>query len=241
MYYPFRGINVKSVTAMCMMTCVALAECAHTPEAPKGGKLCALTFDDGPDPVMTGRILDRLEKYGVNATFFVVGNRLNDGVKPTIDRMMSLGCELENHSWDYGTLDTLEPAAIREKTGRTSELILKYSGRLPRFFRPPNLATSPAMHDSIDLAFVDGVVCNDWAACGTGAQERAAKALEGVEDGAIILLHDVQPEPHPTPEALDIIIPALKRRGYEFVTVSELFRRKGISPAKKGEGWTIVR
>jgi len=83
------------------------------------------------------------------------------------------------------------------------------------------------LFQAVDLTFVGGLTANDWIQS-TTAEQRAAAILNGVRDGTIILLHDVQPEPHPTPEALDIIIPALKNQGYEFVTLSELFRLKGV-------------
>ncbi len=86
------------------------------------------------------------------------------------------------------------------------------------------------MFDAIDMPFVGGVLGYDWAGCDRTPEKIAENVLKGVRDGAIILLHDVQPEPHPIVEALEIIIPELKKMGYEFVTLSELFRRKGVDP-----------
>lgn len=206
-------------------------------------KLCALTFDDGPDTRLTPRILDRLEKYGVPATFFVVGFRINDSTKSVIDRALSLGCEYGNHSWDYNPLDKADPKEIADKIARTNEVIEKYTGKKPLFFRPPNLAVSKTMFDVIDMPFISGVIGFDWAGCDRTPENIANNVLKGVRDGAIILLHDVQPEPHPTPEALDIIIPELKKQGYEFVTLSELFKRKSVDPKDpkyKNKLWVYV-
>jgi len=209
---------------------------------PTPDKLIALTFDDGPDNEKTGKVLDRLKKYGVVATFFQVGQRIGDGTKPTIDRLLKLNCEVENHSATYSPLNSLPAEQVQKNVDKTSELIKQYTGRAPAFFRAPNLATSQTMFDNINLTFIQGVVCNDWGGCNTSAQDRANKALAGARDGAIILLHDVQGDPHPTPEALDILIPELRRQGYEFVTVSELFRRKGVAPTPKtGKVWTYVQ
>ena len=194
------------------------------------GRICALTFDDGPDEDLTPRVLDRLEKHGIVATFFVIGGLINDNTGKIITRAARSGCEIQNHSWGYESMSAMSGEEIRESVKKTSAEIQKYSGKAPSFFRPPNLAVSDTMYETIDLVFAGGLVAHDWAGCNTSAEDRAKEILGGVRDGAIILLHDVQPQPHPTPEALDIIIPELKKRGYRFVTISELFELKGIKP-----------
>jgi peptidoglycan-N-acetylglucosamine deacetylase len=97
------------------------------------------------------------------------------------------------------------------------------------------------MYENVGLPFCEGVLGMDWGGCGTSAEDRANNVLGGMRDGAIILLHDTQMDPHPTTEALDILIPALQKQGYEFVTVSELFRRKGVTPDPKAQRmWKYV-
>ena len=153
-----------------------------------------------------------------------------------------MGCEIGNHSWDYDSLNTVSAEAVQQKITKTQEAIKKFAGVDARFFRPPNLAVSQTMYDTIPLPFVEGVLGFDWAGCGTSAQDRVQKILSGMADGAVILLHDVQPDPHPTPEALDILIPELKKQGYQFVTLSELFKRKGVdSASRKGSMWKYVK
>ncbi len=193
-------------------------------------KICALTFDDGPDVNLTPLVLDKLEKHGVVASFFVIGQFVNDDTRPVIERAIKLGCEIENHSWSWSSLDRMTADQVRESVERTSEVIERVTGAPPKFFRPPNLAVSDTMYETIGLPFASGVVGYDWAGCDTSAEQRAKNVLSGIRDGAIILLHDVQPGFHPTPEALDILIPELKKRGYEFVTLSELFARKKVAP-----------
>ncbi|MCA1950676.1 MAG: polysaccharide deacetylase family protein [Treponema sp.] len=205
-------------------------------------KVCALTFDDGPDPVKTKKVLDVLARYKVPATYFLVGSRVTDSTKPILKNMVSMGHELANHSWDYDSLNTVPAETVKLKYEKTQEAIKRVAGVEAKFFRPPNLAVNQTMFDVIPLPFAEGVLGFDWAGCGTTAQDRAQKVLAGMDDGAIILLHDVQPDPHPTPEALDILIPELKKQGYEFVTLSELFKRKGVDPAsRKGSMWKYVR
>ena len=122
------------------------------------------------------------------------------------------------------------------------KLIKKYTGQEAKFFRAPNLATSEELYAYVDMPFIQGVLAMDWQGCNTNAKDRANNVLAGVKDGAIILMHDVQPYPHPTPEALDILIPKLKKQGYEFVTVGELFKRKGVTPVLHEEMmWTYVQ
>jgi peptidoglycan-N-acetylglucosamine deacetylase len=205
-------------------------------------KLCALTFDDGPSVTKTPLVLDRLEKYGVVATFFQVGQNINDSTKPVIDRIVKDGCEIGNHSWNYTGLNTASAERIKDLVDRTSAAIEQYSGTAPKFFRATNLAASRTMYDTVKLPFVSGVLGMDWDGCNTDAATRAQNVVLGMRDGAIILLHDVQPDPHPTPEALDILIPELKEMGYEFVTLSELFRRKGVDPSSNKNGmWQYVQ
>jgi peptidoglycan/xylan/chitin deacetylase (PgdA/CDA1 family) len=209
---------------------------------PKPDKLCALTFDDGPDPVKTALVLNKLEEHGVVATFFMVGQRINDSTKPVIQRLVNMHNEIGNHSWSFASMTDMTEAEIKKSIDDTTSAIQTYAGVTPVFFRPPNLAVNDKMHKVINLVFAEGILGYDWDGCNTTAQQRADNILNGgMKDGAIILLHDVQPDPHPTPEALDIIIPELKKRGYEFVTLSELFKRKGITLDKaKNKMWKFV-
>ncbi|WP_010249331.1 glycoside hydrolase family 11 protein [Acetivibrio cellulolyticus] len=193
-----------------------------------GKKLIALTFDDGPNTSLTPLVLDKLDKYKVPATFMMVGQNVNDSTKSVIDRIVSSGHEIGNHSWAYSSMDTMSDADIKTSLNNTTTAIQKYSGQTPKFFRAPNLAYSQTLYNACDLTFIQGVLCFDWQSS-TTAEQRANYAIQGAKDGAIILLHDVQPSPHPTPEALDIIIPTLQNQGYTFVTLSQLFSAKGVT------------
>ncbi|MDP4179440.1 MAG: polysaccharide deacetylase family protein [Bacillota bacterium] len=199
-----------------------------TPTPVTATKLVALTFDDGPDATLTPLVLDKLDKYKVPATFMMVGQRVNDSTSTVIKRIVDSGDEIGNHSWSYSSMDTMDTATIQKSINDTNAAIYKYSGTTPKFFRAPNLAYSSTLYSAVNLTFVQGVLAFDWDQT-TSAQTRANYIINGAKDGAIFLMHDVQPLPHPTPEALDIIIPELQKQGYEFVTLSELFKRKGIT------------
>lgn len=228
---PILAVAIAAI-ALAVMGCALRSQSAASGN-PKADKLCALTFDDGPSEVLTPLVLDKLEKHGVVATFFMVGQNVNEYTRPVIDRIVGMKCEIGNHSWGWGSMNQMNKEGILESVRKTSAEIMKYSGKEPAFFRPPNLAADDVMYDVIQMPFVGGVLGMDWAGCGTDAETRANNVLAGMRDGAIILLHDVQPDPHPTPEALDILIPELKKRGYKLVTLSELFKRKGIDPKSK--------
>ncbi|MBN2419942.1 MAG: polysaccharide deacetylase family protein [Deltaproteobacteria bacterium] len=196
-------------------------------------KLCALTFDDGPsnDPELTPLVLDKLKSYDIRATFFLVGENMNDSTGGIIRQMVADGHEIGNHSWTYGDMSKMKVDEVKKSVDDTNRAIQKYAGVTPVFFRPPNLSTSSTMYKAIELPFASGVAVGDWPTGGGDTVDHIMEKLEGrIRDGVIILLHDVQPKPHPTPEALDTLIPKLIKEGYEFVTLSELFKRKGVVP-----------
>lgn len=190
---------------------------------------CALTFDDGPSS-LTNLVLDRLEKYEIPATFFVVGKCITEETGPVMERIQSLSCEFGNHSWSFEPMDTMSKEEIEESIQKTDNAIRKYTGSPALFFRPPNLAVSETLYKTVKKPFAQGITGNDWIGCNTTAQQRAHLVLDQTKDGSIILLHDTQIPPHPTPEALDIIIPELLIRNFTFVTLTSLFEIKGINP-----------
>ncbi|WP_154651679.1 polysaccharide deacetylase family protein [Sediminispirochaeta bajacaliforniensis] len=200
-------------------------------QAMTGKKLYALTFDDGPDTEKSSKILDRLEIHGVPASFFVVGSRISDESRPILQRARSLSCEIENHGWSYDPMDGMSREEIVRSVSACSDAIQKAVGEEPCFFRPPNLALSPTMLDTIAYPMVGGIAAMDWQGCHTTARQRADKILSQICDGAILLLHDVQPDPHPTPQALDLLLPALERLGYRCVSLRTLFSLRGGIPS----------
>ena len=126
---------------------------------------------------------------------------------------------------------TLTREQIISEIEYTTARITEVTGRAPEFFRPPYIYCNDTMFDAIDLTFISGYGCEDWEA-DTTVQHRAEKTIARAEDGAVVLLHDFEGN-EKTAEALETIIPALRDRGFEFVTVSEMFRRKGVDLAKQ--------
>ena len=192
----------------------------------------ALTFDDGPNTVITPQVLDILEKEGIVGTFFLIARNINPESAEMVRRAVSLGCEIENHSVTHPFMDKLSVEEIREEVQTCTDRIVEITGRVPQFFRPPCIAVSQAMYDNIDLTFICGMGCEDWVPTVT-TQERIDRVLANAADGQIVLLHDMEWNVN-TVEALKTIVPELKKRGYEFATVSQIFKMKNVTPQR---GW----
>lgn len=191
-------------------------------------KIVALTFDDGPNTTTTHQVLDQLEKYHIRASFFLIGDYINEASAKAVIRAHEMGCEIANHSKTHSDMTTLTAESIREEIKWTTEKIEALVGEPPKFFRPPYILVNETMVEAIDLPFICGVAGQDWEA-EVGSEERARLILEEVQDGSIILLHDFEKN-DATVEALDTIIPSLQKEGYEFVTISEVFTRRKIKP-----------
>lgn len=186
----------------------------------------ALTFDDGPNTVTTVQVLNKLEEYGVTASFFLVGTNITDETKDIVKRAYDMGCEIDNHSKTHSYMNQMTADEIKEEISYVDDKLMEIIGKPAPFFRPPYIAVNDTMYQNIDKPFICGFGCDDWDPKVT-IDERTERTLEQVQDGAIILLHDSYNN-FQTVAALDKIIPALQEQGYQFVTVTELFNVKGI-------------
>ena len=194
--------------------------------------IIALTFDDGPNTVITPQVLDILEENGAVGTFFLIAQNITPESAEAVRRAKAMGCDIENHSLTHGFMNRMTVEEIRGEVQACTEKIIEITGEAPKFFRPPFIAVSREMYDNIDLAFICGVGCEDWVPDVT-AQQRTERVLANAEDGQIVLLHDMQWNQN-TVDALKLIIPELKKRGFRFVTCAQLFAEKGVTPRR---GW----
>lgn len=189
----------------------------EVPTAGKARPVVALTFDDGPHSKYTPILLDGLRERDVKATFFLMGQNIG-GNEELVRRMDSEGHLLGNHSYRHVQLTREGVDAVCESVKKTQEIIRNITGREPSYLRPPygdwndelecRLAVTPV------LWTVDSL---DWKLRDTDAIVR--RVLGEVQDGDIVLLHDIFPT---SVEAAFRLIDCLKDRGYAFVTVDEL-------------------
>jgi peptidoglycan/xylan/chitin deacetylase (PgdA/CDA1 family) len=193
-----------------------------------GDRVIALTFDDGPNPPWTGRILDVLERYGVPATFFCVGLHASAHTEE-LARMAEAGHGFGNHTWSHPFLPDLSEREFALQLERTDEAIAQGGGSPKRrLFRPPYGSRSPevlswlAAGDGPSVVLWD-VDTDDWAM--PGADAIARSVLEQARPGSIALMHDGGGDRSQTAEALPAIIEGLLADGYRFALVEEMLPR----------------
>jgi len=215
---------------------------------PKDRRIVALTYDDGPNPPYTDQLLAVLRAEHVHATFFVVGRAV--AAYPQVVRRERLdGNAIGNHTWSHEHLVLDDRSALRRTLDRTDRAIFAAAGVRPHIMRPPfgardwlvlgevrKLGYTPVMW-SVPLA-------NDWEY--PPSRVIAARVLRYVGDGAIIDLHDgnqgilckhrrISPricDRSADVEATRLIVDALKRRGYRFVTIPELLRMQAAKATR---------
>ncbi|HEX3827487.1 MAG TPA: polysaccharide deacetylase family protein [Sporichthyaceae bacterium] len=180
----------------------------------------ALTFDDGPI-ADTGRLLGILASAGVKATFFDVGEMAAQS-PDAVRAELAAGHEVGNHSWSHPQLTRLSDGQVGDQVDRTAQELASIDGLHPMLFRPPYGAVNDrvcavlaAQGDPVILWSVDTL---DWLHRNADSVYR--RAVDGVRPGSIVLMHDIHPT---TVDAVPRIIAELTRRGYTFVTVSELY------------------
>lgn len=192
----------------------------------KPPKYIALTFDDGPNTYATPDILTQLKLNKVPATFFVIGCNIKTETEPILQRTIDAGHEIANHSYSHQNMTGMTAEQIKEEIAKTDELLYDKFGITTNFFRPPYIAVNTAMYDNIDQTFIAGLDSTDWSNDVT-AEQVADNIKQKATDGTIILLHDSQSK---NANVLRKIIPYLKEQGFTFVTLSDMFRLKNITP-----------
>jgi cellulose synthase/poly-beta-1,6-N-acetylglucosamine synthase-like glycosyltransferase/peptidoglycan/xylan/chitin deacetylase (PgdA/CDA1 family) len=204
----------------------------------------ALTFDDGPDPVWTPRILAVLARYHARATFLEIGSRVNR--YPRLSRLvLAAGHEIGSHTFTHLDLSVAPRWQLDAELPLTDNAIAAATGRRPTLFRPPYSSTPDAVtaHEvpalrragAGHLIVLSDRDAKDWRRPGVAAIVAAAQPSRG--NGAVVLMHDSGGDRTQTVAALDILIPRLQARGYRFVTVSEGLRLPAVARASIGQQW----
>lgn len=183
----------------------------------KKEKTIALTFDDGPDPIYTERILKTLDKYNAKATFFMLGNRVHS--YPAIAKKVAeAGHEIGNHSWNHPSLTGVTDTELLSEVTGTSDIIKAATGKTATVFRPPYGAVDDRVRESTKLPVVLwNVDTLDWEH--HDPELLLEHVTEATRAGSIILMHDIHKS---TADGLDAVLENLQSQGYKFVTVSEM-------------------
>ena len=197
-------------------------------------KMVAFTFDDGPRTGITNQILDIAEEYGVRVTFFIKGDNIASHEEELM-RMLSLGCEIGNHTWMHTNVEELSASEMRDEIGKVNDAIRDRFGYPICLFRPPYIKygdkgsdtrnTLVSLMEEWNMAIINHTRSTHDTYDSYNAERIYQRGvLETDElgkrlDGSIILCHDKQQK---TVDAFKKIVPELLSRGYQFVTVSEL-------------------
>ena len=186
-------------------------------------KVVALTFDDGPHPENTPRLLDMLKERKVKATFYVVGNMVKYSPH-LLKRMIDEGHEIGNHTVSHGTLSRMSDEALLKELRAAHDQIVDATGVAPISMRPPGGAIKKDQKELMlrELGYPTilwSVDPEDWTRPGPAVV--TSRLVNGASPGGILLVHDLH---KPTVDAMPSTLDQLLAMGYEFVTVSELIK-----------------
>lgn len=192
-------------------------------------KVLALTFDDGPDPLYTGHILDVLKEKDVRGTFFVLGENVQ-GNPELMRRIYEDGHEVANHGYSHN----YSPSKFVQELSKTEEILQNMFNTRSVYYRPPGGIVSESVLKAVNEQGLTlalwSVDSKDWQ--NPGSERIAQTVIKNSFPGAIVLLHDGGEKREQTIRALPVIIDQLKREGYRFVTLSELKNYERTAPVK---------
>ncbi len=186
-------------------------------QGPPDSRAVCLTFDDGPHPVYTPRVLDALARQRVTATFFVVG-QMAERHPELVRRIAAEGHVLANHSWSHANPEALDAATLIDEVRRTADLIASLTGVRPALFRPPHGKLTASKLVRLWLARQSVVL---WSVdprdhdAGPAEAVRTFLALHPWQGGDVVLLHDVHEE---AARLVPLTAEAVRARGLQFTT-----------------------
>jgi len=185
-------------------------------------KEIALTFDDGPHPPFTQRLLALLKQLDIKATFFLVGKKV-DQAPGVVALIAKDGHEVGNHTYNHLNLDNMTQQQAETEIRLCNEAIKRASGKTPVVFRPPGGHHHPQIMSAAGALNMTVILWTDDPAdfANPGADVIVSRVLEQVGSGSDILLHDGVEQ---TLEMLPDLVARLRQDGYRFVTVSEMVR-----------------
>jgi len=186
------------------------------------GKVIAITFDDGPHPQFTPRLLDMLKERHIKATFFLIGKSAATW-PDVVKRIVAEGHEVANHTWTHPQLNHMSEARVMDELQTTHDAIVMACGVVPLLYRPPygavTLSQRKAIHERFGYpTILWDVDPEDWRAPRSIAKVHD-RLLTQTRSGSIILCHDIH---QPTVDAMPSTLDDLKAKGYQFCTVTQL-------------------
>jgi peptidoglycan-N-acetylglucosamine deacetylase len=197
----------------------------------------AMTFDDGPSAENTPRLLDILKQRGIKATFFLIGQNVQEN-PAIVKRILAEGHEIGNHTWTHPQLSKLSDDKVKMEIGKTQDAIKEATGYTPTIIRPPYGAITTREKEWIEKDLGLNVIIwsvdpFDWKRPGPSVVSQ--RILAGAAPGAIVLSHDIHKQ---TVDAMPATLDALIAKGYKFVTVTQLIAldkpKPSPSPAMAG-------
>jgi peptidoglycan/xylan/chitin deacetylase (PgdA/CDA1 family) len=203
------------------------------------GPYIAMTFDDGPHPQNTPRLLDMLKQRNIKATFFLVGECV--AANPQIvKRIVAEGHEIGNHSWNHPQLSKMTDASVRDQLQKTQDAIVSACGIVPKLMRPPYGAFTQRQQRWANGEFGYKIILwdvdpEDWKI--RDSNHVQAEILKQTVSGSIILSHDIHKT---TVDAMPATLDALAAKGFKFVTVPELIAMDKPRPPKAAKGATAA-
>lgn len=187
-------------------------------------KYVALTFDDGPSS-FTEEIIDLLQKYNYNATFFVLGNKLNLNYKDILKKSIKNGNEIGVHGYSHRSFTKMRQATMEEEITKTRKYIKNLTGYESTLVRPPyGNITKTIKNYNLGPYILWNNDTLDWKL--RDANKISSRLINSIEDKSIILMHDTYLT---TFKALEIILPYLKENNYVVTTVSKIYELNGIT------------
>ena len=181
----------------------------------------AMTFDDGPHPSLTPKLLDILKERNIKCTFFVIGKNAKMYPK-IIQRMIAEGHEVANHTWTHCSLTSRSDAQIRSELQQSEDALVAAANYRPHLIRPPYGAINTRIKQFMFSEFGYSTIMwsvdpQDWRRPGVSVV--TSRLVNGARPGSIMLAHDIHP---PTIQAMPSMFDQLLAKGYQFVTVSQL-------------------
>ena len=192
-------------------------------EAEETPKMVALTFDDGPYPPVTERIVQTLKENGAKGTFFMMGNRM-DQYRSSVELAYEGGNQIASHTFSHKDLTKLSLKDMKYEIDQANECINNVVPVGETYLRPPYGNKNEIMKQNVGVPMIFWSIDTlDWSS--RDGQSVYQEIMKNVKDGDIILMHDLYPS---TADAMELVVPKLIKEGYQLVTVKELLEAKGI-------------